>query len=200
MNEEPAPPNPPTPASRLRRIARRFAILCLIAALALGGWVQWGEWPSATSAGEPEWQPDAILVLGGGDIDRPHEALRLAEKFPHIPVLVTGDGGMIYDKLLHNGLPEARLIHETEATSTLENARFTRSTLDQIHAQHVLLVTDWFHVPRSLAIFEREQPNRQFFPSFREKPEHLNAWHAYCARRERLAAIHNLVRYGIWSF
>ncbi|MFC7338113.1 YdcF family protein [Haloferula chungangensis] len=183
----------------MRRLAVVFATLGLALMVALTAWVAWGHWPDPVR-GELEWEPDAILVLGGGNIDRPTEARRLATRFPEVPVLVTGDGGMIYDELISQGLPRERLIHETHATSTIENARFTRKILDRLGAERVVLVTDWFHVPRSMEIFQREQPGREFFPVFRPRPEPLNDWHRYGSTRERIAVIHNLIRHGIWPF
>jgi len=185
--------------TRLRRIACIFGVLVVLLGIGLSGWVYFGDWPNPVR-GKLPWKPDVILVLGGGDIDRPNEAMRLAKKFPKVPVIVTGDGSLIYDKLVSEGMPEERIIHEIRATSTMENARFTSEALNRLRAQHVILVTDWFHVPRATAIFEREHPDREFFLSFPPKPEVLNNWHAYCARRERLAVFHNLVRHGIWSF
>lgn len=189
-------------AARLRRITLIFVtfVVCVVGTtLALADWVDHGDWPTPVR-GKLPWKPDAILVLGGGDIDRPGEAMRLAKRFPKAPVIVTGDGDLIYDKLVAAGMSEERIIHEIQATSTMENARFTRSVLDRLQARHVVIVTDWFHAPRAEAIFERVQSDREFFLSFPPKPETLDNWNAYSARRERLAVLHNLVRYGIWSF
>jgi uncharacterized SAM-binding protein YcdF (DUF218 family) len=186
-------------AAKLRRMACICGVFAVLVGIGLSGWVYLGGWPNPVR-GKLPWRPDVILVLGGGDSDRPEEAMRLAKIFPKVPVIVTGDGSLIYDKLVSSGMPEERIIHEIRATSTMENARFTREVLDQLQAQRVILVTDWFHVPRATAIFERVYSDREFFLSFPPKPEVLNNWHTYCARRERLAVLHNLVRHGIWSF
>lgn len=188
--------------SRTRRLGRfAFILLALgiFVSIGLAGWVIRGDWPSPVR-GELPWKPDAILVLGGGNIERPNEAMRLAKKFPKTPVIVTGDGGLIVDKLVLAGLPNERIIHETRATSTMENAQFSRDVLNQLQASRVVIVTNWFHAPRAAAIFEKVQSDREFFLSFSPKPEKLDNWNAYGARRERLAVLHNLIRHRIWSF
>ncbi len=184
---------------------RKFRLLAIAAAVAfllltlLGGWIGWGSWPGAPPQALP-WTPDAIVVLGGGNSARSSEAARLATAFPEVMLIVTGDGGTLHRELLDAGIPASRLIHETAATSTVENARFTRPLLDDLSADRVVLVTNWFHVPRSLAVFDRWQPEREFAVACEPRPEPLNSWDIYCARRERLAAIHHLFRHGIWSF
>jgi uncharacterized SAM-binding protein YcdF (DUF218 family) len=197
----------PAPATGLRHILRtrcgrtfRLAFLALSACLlALLSWVLWGGWPQPAT-GEPPWQPDAILVLGGGNGARPHLALRLAAEYPDAAVVVTGDSGLIVSALVAGGLPIERISHEKKATSTDENARFTRGILEKGGHQDVLLVTNWFHVPRAMALFARHQPERRFHPVHDAKPARLDDWHRYASRRERLAALHHLLRHGIWVF
>ena len=205
MSETKDQPAPKT--GLLRQILRtrcgrkfRLAFLTLAACLlALVSWVLWGGWPEPVY-GEAPWQPDAILVLGGGNGARPHHALRLAAEYPQAAVVVTGDSGLIVSALLAGGLAGERIAHEKKATSTDENARFTRGILARGGHQHVLLVTNWFHVPRAMALFARHQPERRFHPVHDPKPARLDAWHRYASRRERLAALHHLVRHGIWVF
>ncbi|BDS07655.1 hypothetical protein NT6N_26950 [Oceaniferula spumae] len=171
-----------------------FLFTCLA-----GWWIGWGGWPDP-EAEEFPWTPDVILVLGGGNEERPREAIRLHKIYPDVPLLVTGDGGMIYDALLAGGVDESDIIHETKATSTIENAELTATTLTKLRAQRVVLVTNWFHGPRSMAVFDRYQPDREFVLSFEPKPDQFSNWHRYATRRERLAALLYVVRYGIWSF
>jgi uncharacterized SAM-binding protein YcdF (DUF218 family) len=178
---------------------RRFLTLCCLIGLWLGWWVGWSSWPRL-ERWELPWTPDVIVVLGGGDQARSREALRLAGEFPDAPLIVTGDGGTICRELLGSGLSATRLVHEMRATSTVENACFTDALLANLGAQRVVLVTNYFHVPRALAVFRRHQPQREFAAAFEACPDQLSDWHRYCQRRERLAAIHNLLRYWIWSF
>ena len=145
----------------------------LLASLVLFWWIGWGSWPAPSPSPLP-CKPDAILVLGGGNKERAKEALRLHELYPDIPLIVTGDGGMIHDDLIEMGVKASDIQHETSATSTMENAEFSNEILDGFGAQRVVLVTNWFHVPRSLAVFERCQPDREFAASFVEKPDKMD--------------------------
>jgi uncharacterized SAM-binding protein YcdF (DUF218 family) len=159
----------------------------------------WGTWPDPSPKPLP-WKPDAIVVLGGGDLSRGKQALTLAKQYPDVPLIVTGDGGVLYQQLIDGGVEKSRLTHETAATSTLENARFTRDWLARLKARRVALVTDGFHAPRALAIFSGESPDREFQAVFTGRPTEPNNWYTYCERRERLAVLHNLFFHGIWIF
>lgn len=184
--------------SRRKIVVRFTLILCLLASFLLC-WIGWGSWPNPEPKPLP-WQPDVILLLGGGNEERPRETLRLSDKYPEIPIVVTGDSGLMMQPLIEAGMPRSRIHHETEATSTVENAQLTDPILKKLGVQRVVLVTNWFHAPRSLAVFRRHQPGREFAASFERKPEKMSNWHRYASRRERLAALVYLVRDRIWSF
>lgn len=118
----------PRKLSRLVRLTGALVLLVLVLFALVGSWVRWGSWPDP----EPEplpWAPDAVVVLGGGNKGRSRQAARLARQFPEVPLMVTGDGGLLYRALLEEEIDPARITHETQASSTLENARFTRSWL-----------------------------------------------------------------------
>ena len=169
--------------------------------IALGSWVQWGAWPNQSHLPMPVFaKPDVILVLGGGDGARSREALRLAAKHPEVPLLVTGDGGKIVGDLLEAGLSRDRIIHEEAATSTVENAKCSAPLLEEIGAKKVILVTNWYHVPRARQIFLKFQPDRDFCVSFEPRSDPPRAWDHIAERREKMAAIHNLFLHGIWSW
>jgi uncharacterized SAM-binding protein YcdF (DUF218 family) len=184
--------------SRSKVIIRFTVILCLLGSCLLW-WIGWGSWPEY----EPEplpWRPDVIIVLGGGNEERPREALRLLREYPDVPVVVTGDNGIMLAPLLKAGVLQSKIHHEQDATSTVENATFTDPILTRLGAKKVVLVTNWFHAPRSLAVFRRHQPERKFVAAFESKPDKMCKWHRYASRRERLAALVYLVRDRIWSF
>ena len=83
----------------------------------------------------------------------------------------------------------------------VENAKFPKPLLDKIGAaKRLILVTNWCHTPRSLAISRKYQSGLEFPVSFSPKPEPLSKWDREAQRRERMAALHNLVVHGVWSW
>ena len=125
----------------------------------------------------------------------------LAAAYPDAPLVVTGDyQGSIASGLISHGLPARRILIERAATSTVENAQFTRPILDEIHARRAILVTNWYHVPRALQTFRKYQPGREFVVSFEPKPDPLTKYDLAMQFRERLATIYNLFVHGIWCF
>ena len=183
---------------RRKALVRLAVVSCLLGSCLLW-WIGWGSWPNPELQKLP-WQPDVIMVLGGGNEERPREALRLSREYPEVPFVVTGDSGFMVEPLIAAGMPRSRIHHEEEATSTVENAQLTEPILEKLGAQRVVLVTNWFHAPRSLAVFRRHQPGREFAVAFEPKPDKMSNWHRYASRRERLAALVYMVRDGIWSF
>lgn len=143
---------------------------------------------------------DALVILGGGDSNRWQRGFDLAKASPTLPLLVTGDDNQIVHYFTERGIPQERILHEEAATFTVENAKFTKPMLDKLGAKRVILVTNWFHAPRALAIFRKYQPGREFTISFSPKPEPLTKWDRDTQRRERMAALHNLIVHGVWSF
>ncbi len=177
---------------------------CILAASGVVGifliWcVFFSSWPDPRPA-LLTWEPDVIVILGGGDDDRARQGKRLADEFPEVKVVVTGDGGMIRNGLRNAGLSESRMEMEPDAESTYENSDFTAPILERLGAKRVVLVTNWFHAPRSLAVFRKGQPQKEFAVSFEPKPEPLTPWDRGAQRRERLAAVFYLFRYGVWSW
>jgi uncharacterized SAM-binding protein YcdF (DUF218 family) len=184
---------------RRRRFILGFFVLPLVCAAMLAAWIQWSPWPNPKQA--PVFaDADAIVVLGGGDAGRSLEGKRLADLYPGVPLIVTGDGGLIVVALRATGIPAKRILHEEAATSTVENAKFTKPMLDQTGAKRVILVTNWFHAPRALAVFKKYQPGRKFVVSFPLKPEPLTTWDNEAQRMERLKAVVNLLVHGVWSW
>lgn len=57
------------------------------------------------------------------------------------------------------GIPPEDLILESRSLNTHENAVYTKEILQQQNIDKVLLVTSAAHMPRSIAIFKRENIN-----------------------------------------
>ncbi|MCW1887322.1 YdcF family protein [Luteolibacter flavescens] len=162
-------------------------------------WAMWGNWPDPERQPVP-WSPDLIVILGGGDRARVREGLLLARQYDRAPVIVTGDGSTIIREMQALGFPPERLIHEASATSTLENAQYCKNLIATRQHATVLLITNWFHAPRALAVFKQTLPECAWAVSFESKPAPPTKWDLASQRRERFAAIYYLLRHGIWSW
>lgn len=177
----------------------RLFLFFLLPSALLTGWILWWPWPSPEPQTIP-WTPDAIVVLGGGDLARVRVAAQLAGTYPEVPLIVTGDGGYLSAGLRETGLTASRLLIEPNAKSTFENARFSSKYLSKLDAKRVVLVTNWFHVPRSEAVFRKEFPEVEFVSAFEISATPVTRWERGSQRREKLAVLWYLLRYGVNSF
>lgn len=127
-------------------------------------------------------QTEAIVILGGGTQpptfprpspevddagDRMIYGARLYREGKAPLVLVTGgrlpwsfvSGGAaqeMTDLLVFMGVPEEAILREDESANTYENAVFTKAILEPMGINRILLVTSAIHMPRSVAIFEKQ--------------------------------------------
>jgi len=168
-------------------------------ALLFIAWIWFWPWP-APRREEIPWEPDAIVVLGSGDLVRVREAARMAERFPAAPVLITGDSGFLEAGLLERGVARERFLIEPEAESTYENAALLAPIFEEHEVERFVLVTNWFHVPRSEAVFRNRFPGLEFVSTWEPPSDPLPPWDRHSRRREKLAALYYWVRYGVWSF
>ena len=90
--------------------------------------------------------------------------------------------------------------HSDECADKRELSQRLHPIIRKQGARKVVLVTNWFHAPRALTIFRREMPDLDFAVSFSPRAAIPQPWDRYAERRERLAALHNLLVYGVWSF
>ena len=183
----------------ISRLRLPLLILALALLLALGSWIWWGDWPEGVSA-DAVHEPAIVVALGGGDDVRVRETLRLAGRFPEVPILVTGDSGAILRGLISSGIPQARISIEAKATSTWENAVFSKPWIDQAGGGQVVLVTNDFHAARSRAVFRKVYPGRRIAVSCEPAKPPYNQWQQSFRRRERLAALWYGLRYGVGSW
>lgn len=180
-----------------KNAAVKLISILLVTILAFLG-IFLADWPDPAPSPIP-WSPEAIVVLGGGDHRRAEEAIRMAELYPAVPVIITGDNGYM-ENLVRAALPPARFLSEPHASSTYENAKLTAPMLDARGARRVLIVTNWFHAPRALAVFQKVQANREFAVAFSPKPDPMTRWDAAAQRRERFACAAYLILHGIRCF
>lgn len=124
---------------------------------------------------------DAIVVLGGGmtpntnDVSGkgnlgPYSANRLLtavqlQRKLGVPIIFSGgkvfsDSGNeaeVAGRVLRNlGLEPSKIILDSEARNTAENALYTAKIADKHHFKNIYLVTSAFHMPRSMKSFEKQ--------------------------------------------
>ena len=71
------------------------------------------------------------------------------------------------------GVEEPYLIKEDRSRNTAENAKFTREICEQKQYGKVILVTSAFHMPRSVAFFNREGVDVIPYPTDYKTSRHL---------------------------
>lgn len=115
---------------------------------------------------------DVIVVLGGGEHERP---LRAAELFkqhaaPRILITGAGDSGINWRILLEAGVPASAIEVEGQSKTTRENAEFTLKRLRAENVHRVILVTSWYHARRAQKTFEHYAPELKLYsrPSYFE--------------------------------
>ncbi len=113
---------------------------------------------------------DVIIVLGGGNNERP---LRAAELFrqhvaPRIIHTGEGDDGINRELLREAGVPAKAIEIENKSTTTRENAEFTIKLLRAEKVRSAVLVTSWYHSRRALETFQHYAPEIKFYsrPSY----------------------------------
>lgn len=118
----------------------------------------------SAGAAPPELGVPRMERLSGAAMDRCIGAARIYQTYGFEWVIVTGRhaqlapaelaGGM-GDLMVALGVPRERILLETEATDTKENALFTARMVRELGAEQVVLVTSALHMPRALRWFER---------------------------------------------
>ena len=106
-------------------------------------------WLLPTASQHPVQPPKLIFVTGGFEYRERHAA-RLAREH-NLPVLVSGVLSADYGRALffEEGVQEAQLSRDDQASDTLENFTTLLAELKQRQVRHLLLVTGVDHMPRA---------------------------------------------------
>lgn len=114
----------------------------------------------------PTEKTDAIVVLTGGE-DRIATALTLLAENQADRLLISGVNRNVSPTELLHAHPGADLNRITlgyTAQNTRENAQETADWIGQQHIGSVLLVTSFYHMPRSIAEILSQTPNTRIIP------------------------------------
>lgn len=149
-----------------RWLRRTVGGLLLVAAAGMGCWVLWVYGQIEHYANIDEARPaDAIAVFGAAEYDgRPSPVLRarleqglLLYQKGLAPLIVTlggsgdpkhSEGGVGHDFLVAQGVPENRIIAETQSRTTAASARRLAAIAEENHIHSILAVSDGTHLFR----------------------------------------------------
>ncbi len=98
-----------------------------------------------------------VIALGGQDA-RLREAARLARRWPQLTLVVTGAGDETRVRRVIGGdLNLSRVLIETQATTTYENAIFSHAAIQRLNRKATraswLIATSAAHMPRAVGAF-----------------------------------------------
>lgn len=121
-------------------------------------------WRHVLVVSVPMEKADALIVLGGEPLARPTEAARLYKEGVAAKVFVTGLGDATRNRqiLTSAGVPASKIVTETKATTTYENALLLKPLLEAAKVRSALIVTSPFHTRRALATFRKVMPDISF--------------------------------------
>lgn len=160
------------------------AVAALLFALAVAGSVDFGRFltlywkyhqlalKGAEQLSVPASEKEAIVVLTG-DTGRIPRALELLKVRGSAQLLISGaaKGVGLAELVTQQGastksLPEVwtKIALESDSTSTLENAVYTREHFKPAPIDRIVLVTSDYHMGRSLGIFQREITGIEILP------------------------------------
>ena len=196
---------------QLRRGWKRriFAGLLVLAAVGAGCWVLWVYRQIEHYATTDEARPaDAIAVFGAAEYDgRPSPVLRarleqglLLYRRGLAPLIITlggsgdpqhSEGGVGHDFLVAQGVPESRIIAETQSRTTDESARRLSTIAQANHIHRILAVSDGTH------LFRIHQLCESYGLTVYTSPRAVGRQIGRLARAERLA--HEIASYSGWK-
>jgi uncharacterized SAM-binding protein YcdF (DUF218 family) len=118
---------------------------------------------------------EAMVVLGGGALERPERAAELFKAGEAPLIICSGLGDAIANAacLTNSGVPAAAILLEPKSHTTQENAKFSIAMLRAHGIHRVIIVTTWYHSRRALMCFEHYAPDITFYsrPSYYGYPK-----------------------------
>lgn len=129
---------------------------------------------------EPDGSPSPILKV------RLDKAVELYKQGKADMVIVTGaavDNEHVESKVMAaycvaNGIPESKILVETNAKNTYENARMVHNMMKDRHYSHAIVVTSSFHQMRAEQFFSEHMNNVQVITApFPDKFPKIKQWY-----------------------
>jgi uncharacterized SAM-binding protein YcdF (DUF218 family) len=198
-----------TRQTRPRWLRRAVEGLLLLAATAAVCWVLWVYAEIEHYAKVDEARPaDAIAVFGAAEYDgRPSPVLRarleqglLLYQRGLAPLIITlggsgdpqhSEGGVGLDFLVGRGVPESRIVAETQSRTTEESARRLAAIAAENHIHSILAVSDGTHLFRIRRLCESY--GLRVYTSPRAVGRRIGRWR----RTQRL--VHEIASYTGWK-
>lgn len=105
-------------------------------------------------------QSDVIVILSGGGIERLVKGADLYEK-GYAPYVIISNGAEdnLYAGLKNLGVPDHAIILETKASSTTENALFTKELMEKHQFRSAIVVSSNYHMRRVKSNFIKALAN-----------------------------------------
>jgi len=134
---------------------------------------------------------DGIIVIGGvvnqfmtksrgqiainGAVERMTEFARLSKLYPKAKLVLSGGSGILGNQtlkeadfvdplLLSLNINPNSVLFERESRNTAENASFTKKLVNPTPKQRWLIITSAFHMPRTIAVFRKQEWNVLAYP------------------------------------
>lgn len=145
--------------------------LMTMAALAFGiGFIAFAHGVRETGAPEPAPEAEAIVALTGGSMERLRTGVQLLKEGHGRRLLISGVNPEVKDDELFVALDAPRELAECcvdlgrAAEDTLGNASETAAWARRNGFRRLILVTDDYHMPRSLAELQLAMPDADIVP------------------------------------
>src|SRR5258708_6480548 len=135
--------------------------LIILLVSTIGWWgPSWGRWLSVPESTSPA---DTIVVLGGNTLSRLGTGLQLYQQKSATHLAITGYNPqqtttnevlVVRDTAIKQGIP-ANAITLLATTSTAEDAQQIAQFSRDVNAQHIIIVSDWWHGRRALCMAQK---------------------------------------------
>ncbi|MDQ0242540.1 hypothetical protein J2S09_000076 [Bacillus fengqiuensis] len=105
---------------------------------------------------------DVIIVLSGGGIERLEKGVELYKNgFAPYVMISNGQEDGLYEAAQKMGVPSNSIILENQASSTTENALFTKKLMSKHQFQSAIIVSSNYHMRRVKSNYTKIRSNRE---------------------------------------